>query len=118
MGRKVTGPQDINVRRLIRKLENTKIKIWRVIAETLKKARRKRVGTNIGKINRVTEDGDVIVVPGKVLGTGYLDRKITIGALAWSERAEKIVNDAGSKLMNLEQMMEEYPNGSNVRIII
>ena len=117
MGRKVTGPQDINVRRLIRELENTKIKIWRVIADTLKKARRKRVEANIGRINRVTKDGDVIVVPGKVLGAGNLERKITIGALTWSEKAEKIVNDAGSSLITLDKMIEKYPNGSNVRII-
>lgn len=117
MGRKVTGPQDINVRRLIRKLENTKIKIWKNIANTLKKARRKRIEANIGRINRVTADGDVIVIPGKVLGSGILEKKITIGALTWSGSVEEKVESSGSKIMDLEAILEENPKGSNIKII-
>ncbi|MHA1794408.1 MAG: 50S ribosomal protein L18e [Promethearchaeota archaeon] len=117
MGRKVTGPLDINIRRLIRKLEKTKINIWKAVAESLKKARRVRVEANLGKINRFVRDGDVIVVPGKVLGTGLLEKKITIGALAWSEGAKGKVEASGSKLLDLEQMLESYPNGSNVKIM-
>lgn len=64
------------------------------------------------------KDGDVIVVPGKVLGAGELKKSITLGALCWSESVEeKISNAAGARLLSLPQMLDEYPSGSNVRLI-
>ena len=118
MGRSYTGPQNINTRRLIRRLENTKINIWKIVASILKHPRRNRPETNLSHINRVVNDGDVIVVPGKVLGAGDLSKKsVTIGALCWSESVEEKVNTAGAKLLSLPQMLDQYPTGSNVRLI-
>ncbi|MHA1372480.1 MAG: 50S ribosomal protein L18e [Promethearchaeota archaeon] len=117
MGRKVTGPLDINVRRMIRTLEKTKIRIWRTIAEQLRKPRRQRVEANLGHINRVTKPDDIIVVPGKVLGAGRLEKKVTIGALAWSKSAEKLISESGSTIMSLQELLEKYPSGSNIKII-
>ena len=118
MGRSYTGPIDIKTRRLIRRLENTKISIWKEIAGILKHPRRARPETNLSHINRVVKDGDVIVVPGKVLGAGDLSKKsITIGALCWSESVEEKASTAGAKLLSLPQMLDQYPTGSNVRLI-
>jgi large subunit ribosomal protein L18e len=109
---------DINTRRLIRRLENTKINIWREIATILRRARRTRPETNLSHINRVVKDGDVVVIPGKILGAGDLSKKsITIGALCWSESVEAKLNTAGAKLLSLPQMLDQYPTGSNVRLI-
>ena len=117
MGRNYTGPQDINTRRLIRRLENTKINIWKEIATILKHPRRARPETNLSHINRVVNDGDVIVVPGKVLGAGDLSKRIIIGALSWSESVTTKTSNAGVKLLSLPQMLDEYPTGANVRLI-
>ena len=117
MGRKLSGPQDINVRRLIRLLENTKINLWKEIAGTLKHARRVRPEANLGHINRVVKDGDIVIVPGKILGSGELEHKITIGALTWSESVVEKAKKAGAQLLSLPQMLEAYPSGSNVRIV-
>ncbi len=105
------------MRRLIRALENTKISVWKIVAETLKKARRSRVEANVGRLNRITSDGDVIAIPGKVLGTGNFERKITIGALAWSASVEAKIKAAGSKIMDLEKLVESYPSGSSVKLV-
>jgi large subunit ribosomal protein L18e len=117
MGRRVTGPQDINVRRLVRKLENTKILLWKEIADSLKHARRSRTEANLGHINRVVNDGDTIVVPGKVLGAGLLEHKITIGALTWSGSVKEKVEASGSQILSLSALMEANPAGSNIRIV-
>jgi large subunit ribosomal protein L18e len=118
MGRHVTGPTDINTRKLIRQLENTKILVFKEIASVLKGNRRARPEPNLGHINRVVKDGDVIVVPGKLLGTGALEHKnVTIGALAWSESCIEKVKAAGAKLLSLPQMLEQYPKGSNIRLV-
>jgi large subunit ribosomal protein L18e len=118
MGRAVTGPTDINTRKLIRQLENTKILVFKEIASILKGKRRSRPEANLGHINRVVKDGDVIVVPGKLLGSGALEHKnVTIGALAWSESVAEKAKAAGAKLLSLPQMLEEYPKGSNIRLV-
>ncbi|NMC05449.1 MAG: 50S ribosomal protein L18e [Candidatus Lokiarchaeota archaeon] len=118
MGRHVSGPNDINTRKLIRKLENTKILVFKEIASILKGARRARPEANLAHINRVVKDGDVIVVPGKVLGSGALEHKnVTIGALAWSESVAEKAKTAGAKLLSLPQILEQYPNGSNIRLV-
>ncbi|MBD3185188.1 50S ribosomal protein L18e [Candidatus Bathyarchaeota archaeon] len=117
MGRKVTGPQDINVRRIIRQLENTRIKVWKEVASYLKKARRKRVEANLGRINRITNDGEVIVIPGKLLGTGMIDKKITIGALSWSKGAKRKAEEAGITLLELSDIVKQNPSGANVKLV-
>jgi len=105
-------------RRLIRQLENTKILIWKEVASILKAARRARPEANLAHINRIVKDGDVIVVPGKVLGNGALEHKnLTIGALAWSESCAEKAKAAGAKLLSLPQLLEEHPNGSNIRLV-
>ena len=51
-------------------------------------------------------DGDVIVVPGKVLGTGDLNRKVTVAAFSFSKSAvEKIRNAKGNVSKNLDLMI-------------
>ncbi|MHA1682263.1 MAG: 50S ribosomal protein L18e [Promethearchaeota archaeon] len=117
MGKKVTGPQDINVRKMIRVLEKTKINVWKEVASYLKKARRKRVEANLGRLERITSNGETIVVPGKVLGTGMFSKNITIAALAWSESAKQKVESAGSKIITIEEVLESNPSGSNVKLI-
>jgi len=118
MGRAVTGPTDINTRKLIRQLENTKILVFKEIASILKSARRARPEANLAHLNRIVKDGDVVVVPGKVLGSGVLEHKnVTIGALAWSESVADKAKAAGAKLLSLPQIIEQYPNGSNIRLV-
>ena len=118
MGRHVTGPTDINTRKLIRQLENTKILVFKEIASILKGNRRARPEPNLGHINRVVKDGDVIAVPGKLLGTGALEHKnVVLAALCWSESVAEKAKAAGAKLLSLPQLLEQYPKGSNIRLV-
>ncbi|MFA7622574.1 MAG: 50S ribosomal protein L18e, partial [Candidatus Methanomethylophilaceae archaeon] len=41
--------------------------IWRDIAKRLEKPRRNWAETNLSKLDRYAKEGDVIIVPGKVL---------------------------------------------------
>ncbi|MBS7287617.1 MAG: 50S ribosomal protein L18e [Candidatus Freyarchaeota archaeon] len=118
---KATGPTDPNVRRLIVALEKKakaeKANIWLDISERLKKPRRRRVTVNLSRINRCTRDGEVIVVPGKVLGSGFLDHKLCIAALSFSESAIKKTRSAGGECISIKELMKRNPKGSNVKII-
>ncbi|ALL02073.1 50S ribosomal protein L18e [Pyrodictium delaneyi] len=119
---KRTGPTNIVVRKTIRILRSAANKnnapIWRYVAELIDRPRRLRVAVNISKINRYTEDGDIVVVPGKVLGAGTIDHPVTVAALGFSEQAVEKIRAAGGKVMHILQLVEENPRGSRVKIII
>jgi len=118
---KVTGPTDPNVRRLIVALEKMakaeRAKIWKDISERLKKPRRNRVAVNLSRINRCTKDGDTVVVPGKVLGSGFLSHKLCIAALSFSEAAIEKTRSAGGECISISELMKRNPKGSDVKII-
>ena len=61
-------------------------------------------------------DGEIIVVPGKVLSMGDLTKKITVAAYQFSENAEEKINAVG-KAISIRQLMKENPKGKRIRII-
>ena len=116
MSHKPTGPSNFYTRALIRELWHTKRRIWKKLSKKLAGSRRKRVEANLYRINKKTKANDVIVVPGKVLGIGELDHKITLACLACSKPARKKIESSGSKLLSIEELLSENPEGKNVRI--
>jgi large subunit ribosomal protein L18e len=119
---KRTGPTNIHLRRLIRALEKASrennARIWKYVAELLSKPRRDRVEVNIGKIDRLSNENDVIVVPGKVLGSGKLTKKVKIAAWRFSESSLAKIKEAGAEAIKIEDLVKENPKGTNVKIII
>ena len=83
---KRTGPTNIHLRLLISKLRKYsriyKTQVWRDVAEYLERPRRKRVEVNLGEIDRYVKEGDIVVVPGKLLGGGTITKSNVIIA-AW-----------------------------------
>jgi len=120
MSHKSYGPEDYDKRVLIRKLHKTKIKVWREVSKRLNKPRKYKVEVNLFRINKKTNAGDVIVVPGKVLGMGDLDHKVTIASYHTSESTRNKVENSktGSQLITIEDLLEQNPKGSNVRLFV
>ena len=114
---KRTGPTNINARKLISKLKKTKNGLWKRVASDLARPARIRRKVNISRINRHTKEGDVVVVPGKVLSVGDLKHKITIAAFSFSEKSIEKINKSGSKIMSIRDMIKKHPKGSGVRLI-
>ena len=92
--------------------------IWKRVRELLQKSKRRRVAVNISRINRYTVEGDVVVVPGKVLGAGVIDHKVTVGAFSYSMTARKKLVEADCIILNIEELINEYPRGREVKIIV
>lgn len=92
--------------------------IWKRVREILIKPRRRRVQVNISKLNRFTKEGDVVVVPGKVLGAGFIDHKVIVGAYSYTVTAAKKLSNAGCEVLTIEELIKKFPNGSGVKIII
>jgi large subunit ribosomal protein L18e len=93
------------------------VKIWRDVADHLSHSRKNRVTVNLSHINRFTNPGDLVIVPGKVLGGGTIDHPIQIAALSFSEKAQSKVHHVKGKCLSIPQLMKDRPKGNNVKII-
>ncbi len=116
-----TGPTSIVTRRIIRELRRiaseNKAAVWRRVAEELEKPRRQRRAVNISRINRYTVEGDIIVVPGKVLGAGNLDHTVTVAALGFTKTALEKITASGGKALSIQDLARSNPKGSGIKIV-
>jgi len=116
---KRTGPTNEHLRNLIQDLKALSLKqdvnIWRRIASDLDKSTRRRREVNVFKINMFAKDNETIVVPGKVLADGNLDKKVKVAAFRFSEQAKEKINKTG-KAISIQELMKENPKGNKVRI--
>lgn len=90
--------------------------VWLEVARRLSAPTRRYAEVNVSRINRHTTEGDVIVVPGVVLGAGSLGHSVRVAALRFSQAAAEKIREAKGECMSIEQMLESEPEGKNVRI--
>ena len=107
---------DLQKRKLISNLTKTKVNVWKRIANELEKSTKKMPSVNIFKINKYVREGEIAVIPGKVLSVGNLNKKLTIAAFKFSDAALEKINKTG-KALTLEQALKQNPKGQKVRII-
>lgn len=118
---KPTGPTNPLLIGLIEDLKKNsvdqKVNLWNKIAKDLKRPTRKRRIVNLSKINRYSKENETVIVPGKVLGSGVLDHKLTISAYQFSESAVVKLEKIGAKIIPLNELIKESPKGKRIRII-
>jgi large subunit ribosomal protein L18e len=90
--------------------------VWGDIADRLEKPRRTHAEVNLGRIERYAQEDETVVVPGKVLGSGVLQKDVTVAAVDFSGSAETKIEQNG-EVVSLEQAVADNPEGSNVRVI-
>jgi len=115
---RTTNPELIKlIRTLRKKSRENKARIWRDIADRLSRSRQRRTTVNVSRLNRHTEDGETIAVPGKVLGSGKIDHPIMVAAFNFSKLAESKILAAKGKCLTIQELVEKNPKGINLRII-
>ena len=118
---KRTGPSNPILLRLIMELKKKSneqnVKIWKRVATDLEKPTRQRRIVNLSSISRYTKENEIIVVPGKVLGAGNLEHKLTISALQFSDGAKEKIEKVGARIVPLLELSKENPSGKGIRII-
>lgn len=93
------------------------VSLWRDIALRLERPSRNYPEVNLSRINRFKKDNEMILVPGKVLGAGEINHPLTIAALRFSGSARNKITGTGGTCLSIEELMEQNPEGSGVRII-
>lgn len=112
-----TGPTNVQLQNLIKQLESQEAKLWKRIAKDLSKPSRNRRVVNLYKINKYARDGETIIVPGKVLSVGDLDKKVVVAAFTFSDEAkDKILKNNGT-VLSIQDLLKQNPEGKQVRIL-
>lgn len=101
---------------LYRASSENKNGIWKRLADDLLVPTRQKVLVNVFKLNMHSKDGDIIVVPGKVLGTGDINHKVTVAAYGFSKSAIEKIKIAKGNVMSIQELLEKNPKGKDVRI--
>tara|TARA_Y100000310_G_C20460990_1_gene705346 strand:+ start:346 stop:708 length:363 start_codon:yes stop_codon:yes gene_type:complete len=118
---KLTGPSNPLLKDLVGELKKRaneqSVNLWKRVALDLERPTRQRRAVNLSRINRHTKENEVIIVPGKVLGTGILNHKLTISAYQFSDQAKEKIEKAGAEIVTLLDISKEKPNGKKIRII-
>lgn len=107
-----TNPQLVET--IIKAKKNPK---WIEVASLLSGSRRKNINVNLNKINNESKAGETIVVPGKVLSLGEINKKIKIVALNFSEKAKEKLKKAGCDVLNINQEIDKNKNARGVKIL-
>ncbi|MFP3254983.1 MAG: 50S ribosomal protein L18e [Thermoplasmata archaeon] len=113
-----TNPELISlIINLKKKSREENVNIWRDIAERLERPLRVWPEVNVSRIERYAENSDIILVPGKVLGSGIIKKKVTVSAFRFSKEAKEKIESAGGKVLTIEELMAINPKGKGVKII-
>lgn len=91
--------------------------IWKDIAKRLEKSSKNWPEVNLYKISKNVNEKETALIPGKVLSTGDLTKKITVAAWNFSEKAEEKIKKAGGTSLTIKELMEKNPSGKNIRIL-
>lgn len=108
----------LNLGRELEKISKiSKQKIWMDVSERILAPRKNRASVNVADISRNTENGSKIVVPGKVLGAGSIDHKVTVAALSFSQGAKAKIVASGGKCLAIEEFAKENRNVKDVLVL-
>jgi len=118
---KRTGPTNPHLNNLIVELKKKAIvessPFWKRLAYDLEMPTRKRRIVNLSRINRFTKDNEVVVVPGKVLGSGLIDHKVTIAAFSFSDGAVDKLKKQNCDMMSISDLLQKNVKTSDIRIL-
>jgi large subunit ribosomal protein L18e len=102
---------------LRRAFKTSKAPIWRSLEDELSGPRSNRREVNVSKLANVTKNDEVIIVPGKVLGSGAIGHRLTVCAFSISGAATKKIIGSGGRIITLDDLIESHPDGKGVHII-
>mgnify|MGYP001583627095 CR=1 FL=1 len=90
---------------------------WMDVARILSMPRRDSTEMNLGEIDRNSKDGEIIVIPGKVLSQGEINKKIRIVAFGFSEKAREKLLKSKIQTSSILEEIKKNPEGKGIRII-
>ena len=115
----IRGATNYQLQELLKLVESKSLqsKLWNRIFNDLKKSSRQRKQVNLYKIDKYAREGETVIVPGKVLSLGNLNKKVNVAAINFSKDAAEKIKNAEGKVLTIKELIENNPEGKNVRIL-
>ena len=91
--------------------------IWKSIAKKLEGPSRNWPVVNISKLEYNLSKNGKAVIPGKMMGSGTLSKKVTVSAYSFTKSAVEKIEGAGGKCMIYNDFIKKNPTGKDVVVI-
>ncbi len=91
--------------------------VWKYTASLLSRPRRRQIHVNLSEINRVQNEKETVLVPGRVLGSGRLEHPVRIAALAFTASAKAKIKNSGGECLTIEALLKTNPGGADIRLM-
>ena len=92
------------------------VALWRKLASRLEKPNKNWAEVNISHIKRYAKKNDTIVIPGKLLGAGYINIPVTVAAFQSSQNAKEKIVSAGGSVISIPELLKKNPKGTGIRL--
>lgn len=92
-------------------------KAWNKIAFILSGATRNYSSINLKEIDKKTTAGDTVIIPGKVLSTGSLTKKVRICALGISAVAKEKLKESKSEFASILDEIKSNLKAEGIKVI-
>ena len=91
--------------------------LWRSIATRLEGSSRNWPSVNVSKLEYNINKNGKAIIPGKLMGTGIVTKKMTVAAYSFTDSAKEKIQSAGGKCLTYNEMITATPKGTNVTVI-
>ncbi len=92
---------------MISELKKQKEPLFQRLATELSRAHRQTRAVNLSRIEKNLRNGETAVVPGKVLASGVLSKKVTVAAFSFSEQAREKIKSAGGVTLTILDLIKK-----------
>ena len=90
---------------------------WLPIAKKIGGAARKYSSVNLKEIDKNTSTGDTVIIIGKVLSSGELNKKVRICALGISVSAKEKLKKTKSEYVSILDEIKANPKAEGIKIV-
>lgn len=104
------------VESLVSQSEEEQAPVWDAVAKHLSKPTRLRTEKNITDLDKQGTEEEILLVPGKVLGSGRTQKSLTVVAYKFSKTAREQLEKNG-ETMTIQEALKKYPKGKNMRLL-
>lgn len=91
--------------------------VYKRAAKMLSKKNNQLVEVNVGKLDAVSSKGNVLLVPGKVLGEGDVSKKLYVGAVAFTASAIQKITSAGGEALLMKDFVVKFGESKGVFLV-
>lgn len=98
-------------------LKAKKLTAWLKLANMISVPRRLQSSVNLDEIEKQTKEGDTVLIPGKVLGSGEVSKKIRIVALGFSKQAREKLKKNKCEIVSVLEEAKVNPKAHGIKVM-